>query len=187
MFPRSRTTLALLLLATASPTAQAADEAAQQRAEIHRMCDEALSTLYAARPTARTIVARSAGYGCFSGFGVSLLLGGAGARGMVRDNASGEVVYMNMGQASAGLDIGIKDYREVLVFRDRETIQRFVESGWQIAGTANATLRVSDRGLASEITEALRDPIAIYPMTRAGLAAGVAAGGRRYWRDEQIN
>ena len=118
---------------------------------------------------------------------MSFILGGAGGRGLVHDNATNKVTYMNMGQASAGLDIGIKDYREVLVFHDRKALNQFVESGWEIGGTADASAAVQGKGGTAAKGELTNQPITVYPMTRTGLSAGVAAGGRKYWKDKDLN
>ena len=170
-----------------SVTPAHAADAAAQRAELKKMCDEALATLYKAKPEMKARVSKAAGYGCFSSFGVSFILGGAGGRGLVHDNATNKVTYMNMGQASAGLDIGIKDYREVLVFHDRKALNQFVESGWEIGGTADASAAVQGKGGTAAKGELTNQPITVYPMTRTGLSAGVAAGGRKYWKDKDLN
>ena len=175
-----------LALCAALAPAYAADAAAQKK-EARAVCDEALATLYKAKPEMKARVGKAAGYGCFSSFGVSFILGGAGGRGLVHNNSTKKDTYMNMGQATAGLDIGIKDYREVLVFNDKAALQKFVDSGWEFAGGAGAAATVQGKGAKKEAGEGLSSPIDVYPMTRTGLAAGVAAGGRKYWKDKDLN
>ncbi len=175
-----------LALCAALTPAYAAD-AATQKKEARAMCDEALATLYKAKPEMKAQIGKAPGYGCFSSFGVSFILGGAGGRGLVHDNATKKDTYMNMGQATAGLDIGVKDYREVLVFNDRAAMQKFVDSGWEIAGGAGAAAAVQGKGAKKEGGEASTAQIDVFPMTRTGLAAGVAAGGRKYWKDKDLN
>src|SRR5512134_656799 len=153
-----------------SAQAFAADPAAQ-KAELRKMCDEALAALYKAKPEVKAAVEKSAGYGCFSSFGISFFVGGAGGRGLVHDNAAKKTWYMNMGQASGGLDFGIKDYREVLVFRDKATLTKFVESGWEFGGQATAAAAAGGKGAKAEQTEVSSSPIQVYPMTKTGLAA----------------
>ena len=178
------------LLAVAAMTlagqALAADPAAQ-KAELRKMCDQALATLYKAKPEAKAAVEKSAGYGCFSSFGISFFVGGAGGRGLVHDNASKKTVYMNMGQASGGLDFGIKDYREVLVFNDAKTLDQFINKGWEFAGTGTAVAAAEGKGGVVEKGATGTGAIEVYPMTRTGLAVGVAATGRKYWQDKDLN
>ena len=180
-----RSIVGLALFVALTP-AYAADAAAQ-KAEARKMCDEALATLYKSKPEAKARISKAPGYGCFSSFGVSFILGGAGGRGLVHDNATKKDTYMNMGQATAGLDIGIKDYREVLVFNDKAAMQKFVDSGWEFAGGAGAAAAVQGKGAKKEGGEVSTAPIDVFPMTRTGLAAGVAAGGRKYWKDKDLN
>jgi lipid-binding SYLF domain-containing protein len=165
---------------------QAADPAAQ-RAELRKMCDEALATLYKSKPEAKAQVEKAPGYGCFTSFGISFFVGGAGGRGLVVDNATKKTTYMNMGQASGGLDFGIKDYREVLVFRDKATLQKFIDSGWEFGGGGTAAAAAGGKGAKVEAAEVSSGPIVVYPMTRTGLAIGVAAAGRKYWKDDDLN
>jgi lipid-binding SYLF domain-containing protein len=175
----------LAVLAAAVP-AYAADAAAQ-KAEIRKMCDDALATIYKSKPEAKAEISKSTGYGCFSSFGLSFIIGGAGGRGLVHDNAAKKDYYMNMAQASAGLDIGIKDYREVLVFKDAAAMKKFVDSGWELAGTAGASAAIDNKGAKKDAAEVTSSPIVVYPMTKTGLGIGVAAGGRKYWKDKALN
>jgi lipid-binding SYLF domain-containing protein len=164
-----------------------AADAATQKAELRKMCDEALATLYKAKPETKAQVSKAPGYGCFSSFGVSFIVGGAGGRGLVHDNATKKDAYMNMGQATAGIDIGIKDYREVLIFHDSAALKKFVDSGWEFTGTADASAAVQGKGGTAAKGDVIKQPITVYPMTRTGLSAGVAAGGRKYWKDKDLN
>lgn len=173
-------------LIAASLAAAATDEKAQ-RAELRRMCDQALAALYKAKPQAKAEVAKAAGYGCFSSFGISFLVGGAGGHGLVHSNATKKDTYMKMAQASGGIDIGVKKYREVLVFKDAKTLAQFTDNGWEISGGGSASAAVEGKGRSVDTTEVPSGAIVIYPLTETGLAVGAAAAGRKYWQDETLN
>lgn len=184
--PLALAVIAASLVAVA-PLASASDVQAK-RAEVRKMCDDALAALYKAKPEVKAQIAKGAGYGCFSSFGMSFLVGGAGGSGLVHSNASNKDTYMKMGQATAGLDIGIKEYREVLIFKDAKTLQTFVDSGWEFAGTATAAARAEGKGAGAEQAQVTTSPgIDVYPMTATGLAAGVSVGPRKYWKDKDLN
>lgn len=171
-----------------SPASAApAPDPAKQRAERRKMCDKAIADLVKAKPELKARIASSAGYGCFSSFGISFFVGGAGGAGLVHSNASGKDIYMNMGQASAGLDFGIKDYREVLVFKDAKTLTEFTEKGWEFGGQAGAAAAADGKGAKAEMGEVSTGPIEVYPMTKTGLAVGVSAAGRKYWKDKDLS
>jgi len=162
-------------------------ELAAKRAELRKMCDEALATIYKAKPAVKAEIAKGAGYGCFTSFGMSFFVGGAGGQGLVHTNATGKDTFMKMAQASGGLDFGIKQYREVLVFKDKKTLQQFIDKGWEFGGSASATAAAGGKGGTADTTEVKTGAIAVYPMTDTGLAAGVSAAGRKYWKDDELN
>ena len=179
--------LAALLAAGFTSQAQAADSPEAQRAEIRKMCDNALATLYKAKPQLKATIAKSAGYGCFSSFGVTLIVGGAGGRGLVHDKATGKTTFMNMGQASAGLELGVKDYREVLIFHEAKTLNSFVENGWELTATGGGSAAAENKGGTAEGGASLGGKISIYSITKTGVSAGGSVGGRKYWRDKELN
>ena len=53
---------------------------------------------------------------------------------------------MKMAQASGGLDFGVKDYREVLLFKDAKTLQQFIDKGWEIGGQGTAVATADGKG-----------------------------------------
>jgi lipid-binding SYLF domain-containing protein len=177
--------VALTALAVAAPAL--AKDPAQARAERRKMCDEALATLYKSKPEVKAEIAKAAGYGCFSSFGISFFFGGAGGAGLVHDNKTRKDVYMNMGQATGGVEFGIKDYREVLVFKDAKTMQEFVNNGWQFGGTVQAGAAAEGKGAQAAKSEDSTGQISVYPMTKTSLAVGVAIGPRKYWKDSDLN
>jgi lipid-binding SYLF domain-containing protein len=158
----------------------------KERAEVHKMCNETLAALYKEKPEVRGDIAKSAGYGCFANVGATFFFGGAGGKGLVHNNATKKDTYMNMAQASAGLEVGAKDYREVLVFKDRQTLERFVEFGWDASAGAGAVAEAKGKGGEVGAAGAVTG-IEIYSMTKTGLAAGASLAGRKYWKDQGLN
>jgi lipid-binding SYLF domain-containing protein len=166
--------------------AQAASPA-EQKAELRKMCDETLATLYKAKPEARKLVETSPGYGCFSSFGLAFFVGGSGGRGLVVDNKTKKTVYMNMGAGSGGLDFGAKGYREVLVFKNEATLAKFVTSGWEFGATGSAVAAVGGKGATVQAAEIGSSAIQVFPMTKTGLEGGMSAEARKYWKDDDLN
>lgn len=177
---------ALTVVATPALARDDAASVKAERAELHKMCSDALATLYKAKPALKARIAKAAGYGCFTSFGMSFFVGGAGGEGLVHSNRTGKDVYMKMAQASGGFDFGIKDYREVLVFNDAKTLAQFVDKGWEVSGGAHAVATTEGEGVKLE-ESGTNAPMEIYPMTKTGLAVGYALTGRKYWRDDELN
>lgn len=185
----SRTSLVALAAASALVFAHGAfaQDAKAKQAELKKMCDDALATLYKGKPELKAKISSAAGYGCFTSFGISFFVGGAGGHGLVHNNATKQVTYMKMGQASGGLDFGIKDYREVLVFNDAKSMGEFVAKGWEISGEGTAVAAAEGKGATAEKSATNKGLVEVYPMTKTGLAVGVAAAARKYWKDDDLN
>jgi lipid-binding SYLF domain-containing protein len=184
---KSRTALMIAACAALVSTSSLAADPAAKRAEIRKMCDEAVAALIKAKPEMKQRIDGAPGYGCFTSFGMSFFVGGAGGSGLVHDRAAKKDIYMNMGAATGGLDFGVKSYREVLVFKDSATLKKFVESGWEFGGGASATAKAGGKGAGGDAAEVTSGPIEVYPITSTGLALGVAAGARKYWKDKDLN
>ncbi len=178
---------ATLVAAGFTLQAQAASDAVKQRAAIRTQCNETLATLYKAKPEARREITRAPGYGCFSNFGITFLVGGAGGQGLVHDNKTGKDTYMNFGQVSGGIEIGIKNYREVLVFKDTKTLRKFIDTGWEATASGEASAAAGGKGGTAGAGQSWSENIMIYPMTETGLSAGGSIGGRKYWKDKDLN
>jgi lipid-binding SYLF domain-containing protein len=153
---RLNLSLSVGALAFAMCSAAAAADVQKERAEIRKMCDDALATLYKEKPELKSRIAKSAGYGCFSSYGFTFMIGGAGGRGLVHDSATKKDTYMNMGQASAGIEIGIKDYREVLLFKDQKTLKKFVDL-MEFAGSAGPRRKVNKKASGGANEREYRD------------------------------
>jgi lipid-binding SYLF domain-containing protein len=93
---------------------------------------------------------------------------------------------MKMGEAGIGLGLGAKDFRAVFVFRDRASLDRFINSGWEFGGHADAAAKAGDKGAAVG-GEALFDGITVYQITQSGLALQATVKGMKYWKDDELN
>ncbi len=158
-----------------------------KREQVLAMKSEALSDLYKVKPQARAMIAEAPGYAAFSNANVNLIFASfSGGYGVVVNNKTGKNTYMKMGELGIGLGLGVKDFRAVFVFHDAKTMNRFVESGWQFGGHADAAAKASDKGAAAG-GEALIDNITIYQLTKSGLALQATVKGTKYWKDEKLN
>lgn len=93
---------------------------------------------------------------------------------------------MNMGEAGIGLGLGVKDFRAVFIFHDRETMSSFVNSGWEFGAHADAAAKAGDKGGAVG-GEILLDGVTIYQMTESGLALQATLKGTKYWKEHELN
>src|SRR5690606_33614878 len=109
--------------------------------------------------------------------------------GMVHDNKTGKDTYMKMAGAGVGVGMGVKDYRVVIIFTDANVMRRFVESGWDFGGQADAGAKVNDQGAAAggAATVGSVAGMEIYQFTKHGVALQATVQGTKYWRDDKLN
>jgi lipid-binding SYLF domain-containing protein len=175
---------ATLALSLAAGAALAQDKAAKQ-AEVRNAAETALAKFYRADPKIRAEVESAPGYAVFTTYGLSFIFGGAGGKGIVHDNKTKHVTYMDLAQASAGAQIGIAESETLIVFKTAKGMADFVSKGWEFGGAAQAGAAGKSVGPASGVAgypEALH-----YTLTKNGLQAGVALKGAKVWKDKEVN
>jgi lipid-binding SYLF domain-containing protein len=160
---------------------------AEQKQIIDEMAAGTVEQLYRQEPAARKLMEDSVGCGVFSNGNVNVILASfGGGYGVVTDKA-GNKTYMHMGLAGIGLGIGAKDYRQVLIFRDSNTLDSFVNDGWEFGGHADAAAKAGESGGELSGEGDINDDIIVYSMTEAGLALQATVTGAKYWKDDDLN
>ncbi|MBL7215190.1 MAG: hypothetical protein ISS71_05885 [Phycisphaerae bacterium] len=160
----------------------------ERRQIINDMANETLQRLYREEASAKQQVADAAGYGVFSNANVNVIfVSGGGGYGVVVNNRTGNKSYMKMGLGGVGLGIGVKDYRQVLIIRDENTLRNFVDKGWEFGGHADAAAKAGEQGGEVSGEGDINDDITVYSMTEAGLALQATVTGSKYWKDDELN
>ena len=176
--------LACLLAGCATTTGTTTPD---KRKAILAMRDEVLSDLYKIHPQAKGEIAKAPGYAVFNNADINVIfVSFGGGHGVVTDNKASKPIFMKMGTAGGGLGLGVKDFRAVFIFHDRATLTKFINSGWEFGGHADAAAKASDKGAAVG-GEALFDGITIYQLTQSGLALQATVKGTKYWKDDELN
>ena len=158
-----------------------------KRHAILEMKKETLTDLYKVRPQAKSQIAKAPGYAVFSDANINIIFASfGGGYGVVKNNKTGKHTYMKMGEVGIGLGLGLKDFRAVFIFHDHNTMNKFIESGWEFGGHADAAAKASDKGGAVG-GEILLDNITIYQLTKSGLALQATIKGTKYWKDDALN
>ena len=161
---------------------------ASRRDYVQRMKQETLDELYARKPDTREKIQQAAGYGVFSNIGFTAIFVGAGnGYGVVVDKSGGKETYMRMFSGSAGLGLGVKDFRVVFVFYDRPTLEKFVRQGWEFAAEGEASGKLSDKGGAAGAQGTLTQAMEIFQITENGISASATVAGAKFWWDGDLN
>lgn len=181
---------ALAMPATAGLFSAKGDSADEQRAAVRKDRDDILAKLYAAHPEAREKIQKAAGYATFNNKNMNLFLLSTGhGYGMVVDK-SGKETFMAMASLGGGVGIGAKDLSVVFIFKEADVMNKFIESGWQFGGEADATAKAGDKGGAAA-KEGAADTGAnvfeIYQLTDTGVALQATVAGTKYWKDKDLN
>jgi lipid-binding SYLF domain-containing protein len=172
------------------------DTASQQRATIQKMRTDTLTQLYKLHPEARSDIQHSTGYAVFASNSSKIFVFGFGSGyGVVKDLRSGKDTYMKMAQGGAGVGVGIKQLSTVMVFHDRNTLNKFITDGYVVGADANAAAKYDDKGAGAGAsangvatdTQSLPSKVSVYEMTEKGLAAQAMINGYKYWPDEDLN
>jgi lipid-binding SYLF domain-containing protein len=166
--------------------ALAADKAAQQ-AEILKTAKETLAEVYKAQPQLKAQVEKAPGYAVFTTYGLSFFLGGAGGKGVVHNNKTRQNTYMHLAQASAGAQVGIADYRTLIIFKTEEALNNFVNNGWEFAGGGGAAAGAGKETAGATTAESTMDNASYYTITKTGVQAGGAIAGTKVWKDKDLN
>lgn len=182
--------LRLLLVAALlfSPfSAFAAKTADAQRADARKMRDDVLQEIYKENPIVKDKVKKAAGYAVFSNIGINLILASfAGGHGVVVDRG-GHETFMKMGSAGLGLGLGVKDFRALFIFNDKEKLTTFIEKGWDFSGQVDAAAKSDNKGAAVAAAGTIMPGVEVYQLTKNGLALQATLQGTKYWRDKDLN
>ena len=185
-------TLAVLALpASAGLFGPKGDNVEDKRAKVRQQRDEILAKLYTTHPEAKDKIKQAAGYGVFNNKNMNLFILSSGhGYGLVVDNKSNKETFMAMGSLGGGVGLGAKDLSVVFVFKNTDVMKKFVESGWQFGGEADATAKQGEKG-ASAAKEGAVDTGAnlfeVYQMTDTGVALQATVAGTKYWKDKNLN
>ncbi len=161
---------------------------AESKELIRNMETETLERLYKEEPSTKKKIKNAAGYGTFANANINLIfISAGGGYGVVVDNSTGKRTYMKMALGGIGLGLGVKDYRQVLIFHSKHTLQEFIEKGWEFGGHADATAKAGESGGELSGAGALGYGIEAYSMTESGLALQATIAGTKYWKDKNLN
>ena len=164
----------------------AQDKAARQ-AEVKAKAGQALEDFYKADPKLKDAVAKSPGYAVFTTYGLTFLVGGAGGKGLAHDNQTKKDTYMDLAQASAGLQIGASDTRYLFVFKDSKALADFIDKGWDASAGASAGAGAGTQSATAKAGVGQFTGGNIYTLTKTGLQAGAAVAGTKAWKDKELN
>jgi len=164
------------------------DTKKQQQQYVLDMRDSVMKKLYAETPIARSQVKDAAGYGVFSNINTNLFFLSTGSGfGVVTAKKGKKVTYMKMASVGGGLGLGLKDFRAVIIFRNHDDMQKFIDQGWEASGQADAAFKSGEKGGAYSAAKSADLDIITYQMTESGASLQATLQGTKYWKHKDLN
>ena len=178
----------LALLPLVSCKALSGNTPDEKRDEIDRVTSQILDRLYVESPSAKGQIENAVGYGVFTNYSTKVFFLSAGnGYGQVTANESGDRTYMRVAEVGAGLGLGVRDFSVVFVFETDEALERFVDVGWNVGGSADAAATYEGDGAELSGGAIVAPGVLAYQMTDNGLALSATISGTRYWVDAELN
>jgi lipid-binding SYLF domain-containing protein len=178
--------LGVLSLSLLTGAAFAQDKAAKQ-AEIVKHTQASMERFYKAKPELKATVASAPGYGIFTTYGVSFIVGGSGGTGLVHDNKTKKNTFMNVGGASAGIQLGASQTELLIVFKTPAAMNKFIDKGWEATGSMTASAGASGATAGGGKGASAMEDATTYTLTKTGLDVGLAGGAQKFWKDKDLN
>jgi lipid-binding SYLF domain-containing protein len=92
-----------------------------------------------------------------------------------------------MALGGVGHGLGVKDYRVVMIFKSKVTLDKFVRSGWDFGAHADAAAKAGETGGELSAEGDIISGIEVYSMTESGLDLQATVAGTKYWKDKKLN
>jgi len=182
----ARLAISILIATFATGLALAQSDKQAKQAELRKVAAASLQDFYKAQASLKADVEKAPGYALFTTYGLSFIIGGQGGKGLVHDNKTNKDTFMEMAQASAGVQAGIAESKILIIFSSPKAMNDFVSKGWEGSGTAVAGAGTGKENVSASGGATINQS-PYYTLTSAGLQAGVALGGTKFWKDKALN
>jgi lipid-binding SYLF domain-containing protein len=180
-------TAGALTLSLAAGSALAQSDKAKKQAELRKVTNASLEKFYKAEPKLKGEVAKAPGYAVFTTYGLSFLIGGQGGKGIAHNAKTKHDTYMEMAQASAGLQIGASESEILIVFKTTKALDDFVTKGWEFSGGGGVQAGAGGKSVGPAAGQNVINDGLYYTLTKNGLQAGGAVAGTKFWKDKELN
>jgi lipid-binding SYLF domain-containing protein len=115
------------------------------------------------------------------------IAGGGSGKGIAVNNKTKKETFMKMIEIQAGLGMGVKKFRLVWIFENKNNLDTFINSGWELGGQGTAAAQVSGQGGAFAGALSISPGVWLYQLTDDGLALELTGKGTKYYKDDKLN
>jgi lipid-binding SYLF domain-containing protein len=179
---RSLWLVATLALAFGTAMADDSGKADKRRKEIDSAAQTTLDKVLKENADIKDLYGKAVGYAVFTVTKGGFIVSGGGGNGVAVDKASGKRTYMRMAMGGVGLGIGGQRYSLVVLFENKDRMDKFIAGGWDSSATAEAA--AGKEGKAARAT--FYDGVAYYQITDKGLMAHADITGTKFWVNDEL-
>lgn len=153
-----------------------APEKKTERMDLKTMAADTLNRAYAADPSLRGFIDRSAGYAVFPEVGKGgLVVAGGYGKGVLYEK--GQVAgYCDMTQATVGATVGGQKFAEILAFETPDALAAFKNGDYSLNAQASAVAIKSGASSDARYNES----VAVFTLAESGLMADASVGGQKF-------
>ena len=127
-------------------------------------------------PSLGALLQKGYGYSLFPNVGKGgLVVGGAYGRGVVYERGQ-HIGYSDLSQGSVGLQVGGQSFSELLVFENKEALERFKAARFGFAAGASAVVLKSGAAANANFV----DGVAVVVQPIGGVMVEAAIGGQQF-------
>jgi lipid-binding SYLF domain-containing protein len=146
------------------------------RADLESEAMDVIAEMEGRAPGLRDTLNQAEGYAVFPEIGKGgLIVGGAHGRGVLFERGRA-VGFVQLNEASIGLQAGGQSFSELIVFHDRESLDDVKGDNFEVSGNVSAV--VLKEGAGAGIAP-LEEGVSVYVLPRGGLMAELSVGGQR--------
>lgn len=148
----------------------------EHREKLKKDVKDAKTAFMNAHSELESTLSSAAGYAIFPNVGKGAwILGGAAGNGIVYEK--GKLAgYAELRQIDIGIQFGGKAFRELIIFKTQEALDKFKEGDFEFGGSASAV--IWDKGKGEAIT--FENGVGVAIMPKAGAMAGISVGGQEF-------
>jgi lipid-binding SYLF domain-containing protein len=154
----------------------------EKRAFLAELEETTLVDLVELHPDAEAELESSVGYAVFSNQATKIPIVGSGdGIGVVVDTSTDERTYLKVGRLDVGGGLGIRTYRLVILFFEREPLQKLASGKVELGAGVEAGAGTDDVGTgAGGITGSRKEDYVLYQLSEAGVSATLTVRLIRY-------
>jgi lipid-binding SYLF domain-containing protein len=168
--------MTLLVAATQLAGCETAPRTAQDREQLKRESEAAITAFRNADPTIGQFFDNAHGYAVFPSVGKGAIgVGGAYGRGIAYERGR-PVGYCDLSQGTIGLQLGGQTYREVIFFETEEAFLRFRRGNFALAAQASAVAATAGAAANANYEQG----VAVFTLPHGGLMFEASVGGQQF-------